>query len=74
MSVAYAWQRLYEQAALQTDFEKLPYCIAKAEQAIEKRLAENPLTDSAEFEAIAKTLAALVVLKTQIPSNGHVET
>jgi hypothetical protein len=74
MSVAYAWQRLYEQAALQTDFEKLPCCIAKAEQAIEKRLAENPLTDSAEFEAIAKTLAALVVLKTQIPSNGHVET
>jgi hypothetical protein len=70
MSVAYAWQKLYEQAALQTDFEKLPDCLAKAEQAIEKRLADSPppLTDSAEFEAIGKTLAALVVLKAQIKS------
>jgi hypothetical protein len=66
MSVAYAWQKLYVEAALQTDFEKLPDCIAKAEQAIEKRLAENPLTDSAEFDAIGKTLAALSVLKAQI--------
>jgi hypothetical protein len=77
MSAAYPWQKLYEEAVLQTDFEKLPYCIAKAEQAIEKRLAENPppLTDSAEFEAIGKTLAALVVLKTQIQTlRGHVET
>ena len=68
MGVAYAWQRLYEQAALQTDFEKLPDCIARAEHAIENRLAENPppLTGSAEFEAIGKSLAALVVLKGQI--------
>ena len=66
MGVAYAWQKFYEEAALQTDFEKLPDCIAKAEQAIEKRLAENPLTDSAEFEAIGKALAALAVLKAQI--------
>jgi hypothetical protein len=68
MSATYTWQKLYEEAALQTDFEKLPDCIAKAEQAIEKRLAENPppLTDSAEFEAIGKTLAALTVLKGQI--------
>ena len=73
-SMAYVWQQLYQEAALQTDFEKLPYCIAKAEQAIEKRLAENPLTDSAEFEAIAKTLAALVVLKTQIQTLKDVES
>jgi hypothetical protein len=68
MSMAYPWQKLYEEAALQTDFEKLPDSIAKTEQAIEKRLAENPppLTDSAEFEAIGKTLAALAVLKGQI--------
>jgi hypothetical protein len=64
----YAWQKLYEAAAIQTDFEKLPECIAKAEQAIQQRLAENPppLTESAEFEAIGKTLAALAVLKAQI--------
>jgi hypothetical protein len=36
MSVAYAWQKLYDAAALQTDFEKLPDCIAKAEQAMRK--------------------------------------
>jgi len=42
MSVAYAWQKLYEAAVVQTDFEKLPGCIAKTELAIEKRLAENP--------------------------------
>ena len=66
--MAYAWQKFYEEAALQTDFEKLPDCIAKAEQAIQQRLADNPppLTDSAEFEAIGKTLAALAVLKAQI--------
>jgi hypothetical protein len=71
MSAAYAWQKFYEEAALQTDFDKLRGCIAKADQAIEKRLAENPppLTDSAEFEAIGKTLAALAVLKAQM--NGH---
>jgi len=77
LGVAYAWQKFYEEAALQTDFEKLPDCIAKAEQAIQQRLADNPppLTDSAEFEAIGKTLAALVVLKTQIQTRkGHVET
>jgi len=74
--MAYVWQQLYQEAALQTDFEKLPYCIAKAEQAIEKRLAENPppLTDSAEFEAIGKNLAALVVLKTQIQTLKDVES
>jgi hypothetical protein len=68
MSLAYAWQKLYEKAVVETDFEKLPGCIAKAEQAIEKRLADSPppLTDSAEFEAIGKTLAALAVLKAQI--------
>ena len=68
MGVAYAWQKFYEEAALQTDFEKLPDCIAKAEQAIQQRLAESPppLTDSAEFEAIGKALAALAVLKAQI--------
>ena len=68
MSVAYAWKKVYEAAVVQTDFEKLPNDIAKAEQAIQQRLAENPppLTDSAEFEAIGKTLAALAVLKAQI--------
>ena len=66
MSVAYAWQRLYEKAAVETDFEKLPNDIAKAEQAIQQRLADNPLIDAAEFDSIGKTLAALAVLKAQI--------
>ena len=68
MSVAYAWLKFYEEAAVQTDFKKLPDCIAKTEQAIGKRLADSPppITDSAEFEAIGKTLAALAVLKAQI--------
>ena len=69
MSVAYAWQKLYVEAALQTDFEKLPNCIARAEQAIQKRLAESPPPLPLEFEAIGKTLAALAVLKAQI--NGQ---
>jgi hypothetical protein len=71
MSASYAWQQLYNEAALQTDFEKLPNCIAKAERAIQRRLAENPppLTDSDEFDAIGKALAALAVLKAQTASN-----
>lgn len=71
MSVGYAWQRLYKEAAVQTDFEKLPNCIAKAEQAIQQRLVENPppFTESDEFDAIGKALAALAVLKAEIASN-----
>jgi hypothetical protein len=76
MSLAYAWLKFYEEAAVQTDFEKLPDCIAKAEQAIQQRLAESPppLTSSVEFDAIGKSLAALAVLKGQIHSNGHVKS
>jgi len=71
MSVAYAWKKVYEEAVVQTNFEKLPDCIAKAQQAIQQRLSDSPppLTDSAEFEAIGKTLAALAVLKAQM--NEH---
>jgi hypothetical protein len=73
MSVAYAWRKLYEAAVVQTDFRKLPECIAKAERAIGQRLSDHPppLTDSAEFDAIGKTLAALAVLKAQIAAEGH---
>jgi len=74
MSVAYAWQQFYREAARQTDFEKLPECIAKAEAAILQTLAENPLIGSVEFEAIGKSLAALAVLKGQIHYESHVET
>ena len=68
MSMAYAWQKLYQKAALETDFGTLPDCIAKAEEVIQKRLAESPppLTDSAELEAIGRALVALAVLKAQI--------
>jgi hypothetical protein len=74
MSVAYAWQQFYREAARQTDFEKLPECIAKAEAAILQTLAENPLIGSVEFDAIGKSLAALAVLKGQIHYETHVET
>jgi hypothetical protein len=74
MSVAYAWQQFYREAARQTDFEKLPECIAKAEAAILQTLAENPLIGSVEFDAIGKSLAALAVLKGQIHYEIHVET
>jgi len=72
MSIAYAWRKFYEAAEVQTDFERLPGCIAEAEQAIHQRLSDSPppLTDSAEFDAIGKTLAALAVLKAQIVSGG----
>jgi hypothetical protein len=68
MTVAYAWKKVYEAAAVETDFEKLPDCIAKAEKAIQQRLSDSPppLTDSAEFEAIGKALTALAVLKAQM--------
>jgi hypothetical protein len=66
MSVAYAWQEFYEKAVVETDFEKLPNDIAKTEQAIQQRLADNPLIDSAEFDSIGKTLAALAMLKAQM--------
>jgi hypothetical protein len=68
MSVAYAWLKFYEEAAVQIDFKKLPDCIAKTELAIERRLADSPppLTELPEFEAIGKALAALAVLKAQI--------
>jgi hypothetical protein len=73
MSVAYAWQKFYNAVVVQTDFQKLPLCIAEAERAIGQRLSDNPppLTDSAEFDAIGKTLAALAVLKAQIAGQGH---
>jgi hypothetical protein len=73
MSVAYAWQKLYEAAVVQTDFRKLPECIAEAEQAIQQRLSDSPppLTDSIEFHAIGHTLAALAVLKAQLASNAR---
>jgi signal transduction histidine kinase len=34
-------RKFYDKAALQTDFGKLPDCIAKAEQAIQQRLTEG---------------------------------
>ena len=74
MSVAYAWQQFYREAARQTDFEKLPECIAKAEAAILQTLAENPLIGSVEFDAIGKSLAALAVLKGQIHCEIHYES
>jgi hypothetical protein len=69
MSVAYAWRKFYEAAAVQTDFERLPGCIAEAEQAIQQRLSDSPppLTGSAEFDDIGKTLAALARSKSPNP-------
>ena len=73
MSVAYAWQRVYEEAVVQTDFGKLPECIAGAEQAIQQRLSDSPppLTGAAEMDAIGKALAALTTLKAELAKNGQ---
>jgi hypothetical protein len=71
--LAYAWEKSYKAGIVQTDFERLPFCIAEAKRAIQQRLSENPppLTNAAEFDAMGKTLAALAVLKAQIARDPH---
>jgi hypothetical protein len=71
MSYAYSWQKPYQDAVVETNFQKLPERIAKVEQAIHRRLAESPppFIDSAEFQAIGTTFATLAALKAQITGN-----
>ena len=59
------WQRLYQKALSESDPERLPEAIARAEAAIqfrEKQLTEGPQHE-AERHAIADAQAALHILK-----------
>lgn len=59
------WQRLYTQVLSESDPDKIPEAIARAEAAIqlrEKQLTEKP-EHEAERRAIAEARAALHLLK-----------
>jgi hypothetical protein len=72
MSLEYDWQKFYEVAVRETDFQKMQKHIARTEQAIQQRLSDNPppITGGREWQAIGTTLAALTVLKAE-SRNGH---
>jgi hypothetical protein len=63
----YGWQALYKAVALESDFRRLPHCIALAEKAIKQRLFDTPSLqiDSAELRAMHSALDALEVLKAE---------
>jgi hypothetical protein len=68
MALNYEWQRFYKAALSETQPGKMQEAIAKAERAIQQRLADcpPPIMEAAEKRAIGDTLAALAVLKTHI--------
>ncbi len=68
----YGWQALYKAVALESDFRKLPHCIALAEKAIKQRLFDGPALriDTAELRAMHSALDALVVLKAERTVQG----
>jgi hypothetical protein len=61
----YDLMKLYEAAVLETDFTKRPERVAKAQEAIRRRLTEGT-ADPAELAAIDKTLAALAILEAEV--------
>jgi len=67
--MAYIWQERYEKAILESDINKLPAQIAKAKDAINKRLnvlAPRKFPDArAEYEAIDDAMHMLNVLERQ---------
>ena len=68
----YGWQALYKAVALESDFRKMPHCIALAEKAIKQRLFDGPALriDTAELRAMHSALDALVVLKAESTVQG----
>ena len=68
----YGWQALYKAVALESDFRKLPHCIALADKAIKQRLFDGPALriDTAELRAMHSALDALVVLKAERTVQG----
>lgn len=60
------WQKLYQNVLSESDPERLPEAIARAEAAIqlrEKHLTEDPQHEAAERRAIADARVALRILK-----------
>ena len=68
----YGWQALYKAVALESDFRRMPHCVALAEKAIKQRLFDGPALriDTAELRAMHSTLDALVVLKAERTVQG----
>jgi len=67
----YGWQRLYEQAILETDLARLPVLIRAAHAAIDARVEQlkQQQASAEERQAIADALSALCVLKREVDSN-----
>ena len=61
----YLWQKLYYDAVLETDTEKLGYLINQTERAIDLRLDDISRVPPDECDEIARTLTALSILKTE---------
>ena len=68
----YSWQALYKAVALESDFRKMPHCIALAEKAIKQRLFDGPALriDTAELRAMHRALDALEILKAESTVQG----
>lgn len=66
MSPPYGWQRLYEDAILETDRARLPVLIRAAHAAIDARmeqLKDDHHASAEEQQAIGDAIAGLRVLK-----------
>jgi hypothetical protein len=68
MNATYSWHKLYDAAALETDFRNMQDCIARAEQAMRQRLSDSPPPSAAERQALSNSLGALAVLKAESAS------
>jgi hypothetical protein len=68
----YGWQALYTAVALESDFRKMPHCIALAEISIKQRLFDGPALriDTAELRAMHSALDALEILKAESTAQG----
>ena len=71
------WKTFYEAVVLETDFHKMQDRIAKARQAIQRRLSEGASLeiDASELAAMDHALAALMTIETEMqpekPGNGQ---
>lgn len=63
-----AWQDLYEQAILETDWQRLKERITAAERAIDERLSLDGRVDDEERDALQKATASLRGLRQELVS------
>jgi hypothetical protein len=76
MTLSYPWQKLYEEAALEFDKEKLADRIRLAEEAISARLQELSRVDGnagSERQTLAAAIAGLRVLQRECISPGQIQ-